>query len=129
MATQLEYREARLLDRWRDSQPGKPVPSKVLGLRSWECALDCDVVGHCIGDSATGEIVGLQVLPAYQGQGIGRKLLSLVVDALRTAGARRIWLMAPSDPTSRAHGFYRVTGWVPTGERTDDGSEILELRT
>ena len=96
-------------------------------LRSWDCVHDSRVVGHCIADSATGEIVGLSVLSDYQGQGIGRRLLTLVVDWLRAAGAKRIWLAAPSDSTLRAYGFYRAVGWVPTGERTSDGSEILVL--
>lgn len=123
----LEFREVRLQDLWRDTHPGKPVPTEVGRLRSWECVLDSHTVGHCTGDSTTGEIVGLAVAPAHQGLGIGRKLLSLVVDAIRAAGASRVWLAAPSDPTLRAYGFYRTIGWVPTGERTSDGSEILEL--
>jgi ribosomal protein S18 acetylase RimI-like enzyme len=126
---QLEFREVRLVDLWRHSRPGEPVPAEVLSLRSWECLLDTRAVGHCTGDSASGEIVGLSVLPAYEGQGIGRKLLSLVVDALQASGANRIWLAAPSDPALRAYGFYRAVGWVPTGERTGDGSEILELHS
>jgi ribosomal protein S18 acetylase RimI-like enzyme len=90
---------------------------------------DSQVVGHCTGDSGTGEIVGLAVVPAHQGSGIGRELLDLVVHALRAEGAHRVWVAAPSDPALRAHGFYRAVGWVPTGERTQDGSEVLEPRT
>ena len=88
---------------------------------------DSLVVGHCVGDFTSGEVLGLSVLPDYQGQGIGKKLLSLVVDCLRTTGAKRIWLSAPADPALRAYGFYRAVGWVPTGERSGDRSEILEL--
>ena len=87
---------------------------------------DSLVVGHCVGDAASGEVLGLSVLPDYQGQGIGRRLLSLVVEWLRTTGARRIWLAAPADSSLRAYGFYRALGWVPTGEPSGDGSEILE---
>jgi ribosomal protein S18 acetylase RimI-like enzyme len=123
----LEFREARLQDLWRDTHPGIPVPTEIGRLRSWECVLDSRTVGHCTGDSTTGEIVGLAVAPAHQGLGIGRKLLSLVVDALRAANVSRIWLAVPSD--ARAYGFYQTIGWVPTGERTSDGSEILELRS
>lgn len=125
----LEFREARLQDQWRDSHPGKLVPAEIGLLSSWECVLDSRVIGHCTGDSTTGEIIGLAVAPTYQGQGIGGRLLSLVVDALRSAGAKRIWLAVPSDPALRAYGFYRAVGWVPTRERANDGSEILELRT
>jgi ribosomal protein S18 acetylase RimI-like enzyme len=125
----LEFREARLQDLWRDTHPGEPVPTEVGRLRCWECVFDSRTVGHCTGDSTTGEIVGLTVAPAHQALGIGRKLLSLVVDALRAAGVSRVWLAAPSDPTSRAYGFYRAIGWVPTGVRPNDGLEILELHS
>ena len=67
-------------------------------------------MGHCTGDLTTGEIVGLAVAPAHQGLGIGRKLLSLVVDALRGTDVSRVWLAAPSDPTLRAYGFYAGAG-------------------
>ena len=125
----MEFREARLKELWRDSHPGMPVPTEVGRLRSWECVLDSRTVGHCTGDSTTGEIVGLAVDSAYHGQGIGRKLLSLMVDVLRAADVSRIWLAVPSDPTLRAYAFYRNIGWVPTGERTSDGLDILELRS
>lgn len=128
MTTALEFREARVQDLWESVHPGKPVPPDVARLRSWECTHGTRTVGHCTGDSTTGEIVGLSVVAAYQGQGIGKRLLSLVVDSLRGAGAQKIWLASPSDPNLRAYGFYRATGWVPTGERPSDNEEILELR-
>ncbi len=90
---------------------------------------DSQVVGHCNGDSATGEILGLAVVFAYRRQGIGRRLLSSLVISLRNAGAKRIWLTTSADPASSAYGFYRAVGWVPTGERSENGDEILELRT
>jgi len=34
---------------------------------------------------------------------------------------------AAADPAVRAHGFYRKLGWHPTGERTTNGDEILQL--
>jgi GNAT superfamily N-acetyltransferase len=127
---QLEFRETRLHDQWRDAHGGEPVPADVASgrIRSWECIYDAQVVGHCAGDLETGEILGLSVLPAYQAKGIARRLLSFVVDWLRSAGTRRIWLAAPSDPVLRAYGFYRALGWKPTGEPASEGSEILELR-
>ena len=85
----LKFREAWLEDLWRDRHPGKPIPTEVGRLRSWECVLGSRKVGHCTGDSTTGEIIGLAVVAAYQGQGIGRRLISLVVDALQGAGAKR----------------------------------------
>ncbi len=125
----MEFREVRLQELWQGIHPGEGVPAEVARLKSRECVAEARSVGHCTGDSVTGEIVGLSVAPGYQGGEIGRKLLSLVVDALRSAGANRIWLAAPSDPKMRAYGFYRAVGWAPTGERTSDGSDILELRS
>jgi ribosomal protein S18 acetylase RimI-like enzyme len=124
----VQFREARLRDLWQATYPGKAIPAEVGRLRGWECVLESMKVGHCIGDSMTGEIVGLAVAPAHQGLGIGRKLLSMVVDDLRASGVERIWAEAPSDPTSSAYGFYRAMGWVPTGERPSENSEILEVR-
>jgi GNAT superfamily N-acetyltransferase len=75
----------------------------------------------------SGEIIGLSVGHAHRHRGIGAKLLALVVEALRTAGATRNWVEAPSDPVSAAYIFYRAVGWAPTGKHAGDGSEILEL--
>jgi ribosomal protein S18 acetylase RimI-like enzyme len=124
----VQFREARLQELWQAAHPGKPIPQEVRRLRSWECLLGFGKVGHCTGDSMTGEIVGLAVAPAHQGQGIGRKLLSLVIADLRAGGINRIWAAAPSDPTSRGYAFYRAMGWVLTGEQPGDNLEILELR-
>jgi ribosomal protein S18 acetylase RimI-like enzyme len=93
----------------------------------WECADESKVVGHCSGDLATGEILSLSVIKDYEGQGIGRKLLSLVVGRLRAEVVQRIWLVAPAGPALRAFGFYRALGWRPTGERREGGSEVLEF--
>ena len=96
-------------------------------LKLWECADDSVVVGHCAGDCATGEILSLSVRSGYEGRGIGRRLLCLIVAWLRASGAQRIWLVAPSDPTLRAFGFYRALGWRPSGEQLGEGNEVLEL--
>lgn len=91
------------------------------------CTHDNQIVGFCTGDVHTGEILVLAVLPDYEGRGVGRQLLSRVIDRLQAAGARRIWLVASADPTVRAHGFYRALGWLPTSQQTTNGDEILDL--
>jgi ribosomal protein S18 acetylase RimI-like enzyme len=127
-----EIRSRALLSKLGVKLPPSPVDLLNDKLKAWECIKGSQgagpqLVGHCTGDSTTGEILHLHVGASYQGRGIGKKLLSLTVASLRTAGAKRIWLAATSDPTARAYGFYRAVGWRPTGERTRNGEEILEL--
>ena len=125
----MKFREVKLQELWQGTRPGEPIPEDVVRLKSWEGVVGANNVGHCTGNSVTGEIVSLSVATAYQRVGIGRKLLSLVVNELRVAGANRIWVEAPSDPIMPAYRFYRALGWRPTGERTPDGSDILELHS
>jgi ribosomal protein S18 acetylase RimI-like enzyme len=96
-------------------------------VRSWLCLHDDNLVGFCNGDSETGELLVLAVLPDFEGKGIGRRLLTLVTEELRSAGCCKLWLTTSSDPSVRAHGFYRSLGWKPTGERFDAGAEVLVL--
>jgi GNAT superfamily N-acetyltransferase len=96
-------------------------------MRGWGCFQDTDLVGFCNGDGTTGEVLVLAVLPEYEGRGIGSRLLSHVVDWLRSSGHARPWLAASPDPEIRAHGFYRALGWQPTGRTLDNGDEILVL--
>jgi ribosomal protein S18 acetylase RimI-like enzyme len=124
----LEFKETPLQEVWRDTHATSAVPQELTRLKNWRCMIDSSMVGHCTGDSMSGEIVGLSVDHAHRRQGIGTRLLSLVVEALRAAGAVRIWVEAPDDQASPAYSFYRATGWIPTGQRPRNGSEILELR-
>lgn len=89
--------------------------------------MDNQIVGYCFGDRDTGEILVLALLPAYEGQGIGKTLLGLVIETFEGQGFNRLFLACSSDPGVRSHGFYRHLGWVPTGERDEYGDDILEL--
>jgi ribosomal protein S18 acetylase RimI-like enzyme len=93
----------------------------------WVCLHESEVIGFCNGDTETGEVLVLAVLPDYEGKRIGRRLLLNVVERLRSLGRRKIWLYASSDSRIRAHGFYRSLGWRPTGERLENGDEVLLL--
>ena len=86
------------------------------------------VVAFCYGDTQTGEVLVLAVLPDYEGAGVGRHLLSLMVDSLLSVGFPELWLAASPDPKIRAHGFYRRVGWQPTKTYDDNGDEILKYK-
>jgi GNAT superfamily N-acetyltransferase len=90
-------------------------------------APDGTLAGYAFGDVVTGEVVVLALLPACEGQGVGRALLARVVQDLRAAGHTRLFLGCARDPSTRSHGFYRHLGWQPTGEIDANDDEILEL--
>lgn len=84
------------------------------------------VVGYCFGNTQTGEILVLALLPDYEGIGVGRKLLSLMTTRLLSLGHAELWLAASPDEKIRAHGFYRHLGWQPTQTYDANGDEILK---
>ena len=90
-----------------------------------ECLYDGRVVGHCIGNSATGEILGLSVHHSYRRKGIARKLLSLMVGLLRADGATKIWLAAPADTDATAYQFYNALQWRQVDANPSTGEVIF----
>lgn len=91
-------------------------------------ALDgAQLAGYAFGDAATGEVVVLALLPAYEGQGLGSRLLGRVVDELRARGHGRLFLGCAADPAVRSWGFYRHLGWRSSGRFDAHGDEVLEL--
>ena len=107
---------------WADDVRADRLPGYV-------CLDQGAIAGYCFGEKATGEVVVLALLPAYEKRGIGRHLLGLVVDHLATLGHRRLFLGCSADPSTRSHGFYRHLGWVSTGTFDRAGDEVLELFT
>ena len=83
------------------------------------------IIAFCFGDTNTGEVLVLAVLPDYEGAGAGSKLLALVSDKLLSVGFFGLYLAASPDPKIRAHGFYRRVGWQPTQTYDENGDEIL----
>lgn len=96
-------------------------------LPGYVCCDDDAIVGYCFGDKASGEVVVLALLPAYENRGIGRRLLHRVVEHLADTGHERLFLGCAVDPATRSHGFYRHLGWTSTGTFDGAGDEILEF--
>ncbi|ALX12419.1 acetyltransferase [Burkholderia cepacia JBK9] len=92
------------------------------------CFANGTMVGYCFGDTGSGEIVVLAMLPAYEGAGIGKRLLRRVIDDFAASGFTSLFLGCSTDPASRSYGFYRHLGWIPTGQLDEAGDEILTLR-
>jgi len=82
--------------------------------KGWVCELDNQIVGFAIGDLEKKNVWALFVLPAYEGQGIGRELLILLLDWYYTQTTETIWLSTA--PNTRAAEFYRSFGFKETGK-------------
>ena len=104
----------------RDIESGK--------LPGWVCTNQDEMVGYCFGDNTTGEVIVLALLPAHEGQGLGRRLLAMVTEHLRSLGHSTLFLGCATDTKVRSHGFYRHLGWQSTGHIDRYGDEVLELQ-
>ena len=95
-------------------------------LPGYVCVADGEIVGYCFGATASGEVEVLALLPAFEHQGIGRALLTRVIETLAGIGFTRLFLGCYPDPASRSYGFYRHLGWRSTGTFDARGDEVLE---
>ena len=95
-------------------------------LKGWLCADGEKVVGFCIGDRSNGELAVVAILPEYEGQGIGGRLMGLTEAWLWECGWTRAWLTTDVDTSLRAYGFYRKRGW--TDWKLERDLRWMELR-
>ena len=79
--------------------------------RGWVCEAASEVVGFCMAERTTGELLVIALLPEYEGRGIGGRLMQQAERWLAQSGCTRAWLTTDLDPTLRAYGFYRHRGW------------------
>jgi GNAT superfamily N-acetyltransferase len=80
--------------------------------RGWLCESDGVKAGFAIGDGKTGEMCVIAVLPAFEGRGVGSRLLQLVETWLYSLGWKDLWLWTSPDTRMRAHSFYTKRGWA-----------------
>jgi len=69
--------------------------------------------------SGTGELHTIYIDAAYQGVGLGRRLLGWALDHLRSGGYRVavLWVL---EGNQRGIGFYEAAGWSADGARATD---------
>ena len=79
--------------------------------KGWLFEADGQVGGFAMGDCEKAELTVMAMLPEFEGQGIGGKLLTLVEQWLEGQGCTRIWLTTDINPDLRAYGFYLRQGW------------------
>ena len=74
-------------------------------------------------DDETCELKRLWLLPDYQRQGLGYRMLMELSKIAREMGYKRMWLQTDIDAQSRAVDFYKQIGFheIPRyGDRNDD---------
>jgi ribosomal protein S18 acetylase RimI-like enzyme len=84
-----------------------------------------DVVGFCMADRDSGELLVIALLPEYEGRGIGGQLMQRAEDWLARSGCTRAWLTTDVDQRLRAYGFYRHRGW--TDWKLERGLRFMRL--
>ncbi|MEM8549515.1 MAG: GNAT family N-acetyltransferase [Verrucomicrobiota bacterium] len=75
---------------------------------------ECDerVIGFVMAVRETAEVWVIGVLRAYQGRGIGRQLMTLAEDWLRSCRHQEAWLHTFTVDDHPSVLFYRKLGWV-----------------
>ncbi|TKB50695.1 GNAT family N-acetyltransferase [Ferrimonas sediminicola] len=93
--------------------------------RGWVCEAGDRIVGFTFADAIDASIWALFLLPEWEGQGLGRRLLETACNWLFAQGVKEIRLSTARH--TRAHGFYLKLGWRETGAR-GNGEAKLRLR-
>ncbi|MBI1344577.1 MAG: GNAT family N-acetyltransferase [Terrimonas sp.] len=81
--------------------------------RGWVCELNHTIIGFAIADLQDDNIWALFVDPAFENQGIGKRLHDMMLDWYFSCGKEKVWL--GTAPGTRAETFYRKAGWTETG--------------
>ncbi|MEO5946479.1 MAG: GNAT family N-acetyltransferase [Chitinophagaceae bacterium] len=81
--------------------------------KGWVCEIDYQITGFAIADLKENNIWALFLLPAFEKQGIGKRLHDMMVDWYFTQTKNNVWL--GTSPNTRAEMFYRKAGWKEIG--------------
>ena len=87
--------------------------------QAWIAEIDDQPIGFTIANKTEKTILGMFVLPSFEGRGAGRALMQLAEDWLWSHDIEEIWLLTDRNPKFRAYGFYLHLGWTPIGIESD----------
>ena len=86
---------------------------------AWVAEIDNQPIGFSIANATEKTILGLFVLPSFEGQGVGGALMQVAESWLWSKEIEEIWLVTGNNPILRAYGFYLHLDWTPVGVETD----------
>jgi GNAT superfamily N-acetyltransferase len=92
--------------------------------RGWVAQVDGEIVAFSYANRIDGSIWALFVDPRFEGQGLGKQLLSLATDWLFSLGFRRVTLSTGAG--TRAAQFYTRLGWQLVSSSASDSVFVLD---
>jgi GNAT superfamily N-acetyltransferase len=92
--------------------------------RGWVALVDGEIVAFSYANRIDGSIWALFVDPRFEGQGLGKQLLSLATGWLFSLGFRRVTLSTGTH--TRAAQFYMRLGWRLASSSADDSVFVLD---
>ena len=92
--------------------------------RGWVALVDGEIVAFSYANRIDGSIWALFVDPRFEGQGLGKQLLSLATDWLFSLGFRRVTLSTGTH--TRAAQFYIRLGWLLASSSAGDSVFLLD---
>ena len=95
---------------------------------AWVVVAHGEPVAFSMANIAEKTVFAMFVRPGYEGLGFGSALMRCAEEWLFLRGADEIWLTTGSDPTLRAHGFYRRIGWEESGRTTDGQTKYIKKK-
>jgi N-acetylglutamate synthase-like GNAT family acetyltransferase len=116
-----EYGDDEIVKCWRADEAEAPFPEA--DAPDAGPSGDSRLIGGCVLAKREGEYIcdGIAVAPGRRKDGLGKKLLNLLIEEARTRGASRVFLVA------RAPGFFAASGFVPVPR--DDAPGFVECFT
>jgi len=92
--------------------------------RGWVAQVDGEIVAFSYANRIDGSIWALFVDPRFEGQGLGKQLLSLATDWLFSLGFRRVTLSTGTH--TRAAQFYTRLEWRLASSSAGDSIFLLD---
>ncbi|MBD8655535.1 GNAT family N-acetyltransferase [Oxalobacteraceae sp. CFBP 13730] len=92
--------------------------------RGWVAQVDGDIVAFSYANRIDGSIWALFVDPCFEGQGLGKQLLSLATSWLFSLGFRQVTLSTGTH--TRAAQFYTRLGWRLASSSAGDSVFVLD---
>ena len=91
--------------------------------RSFVAEIEGEIIGYVRWNPTTNELCSIFVDPDHARQGIGRALMGVAYDDVRSFGVKDLWL----DASLNAVPFYQVEGWQYIEQRMHGSLQCVRM--